>query len=127
MMLINFARIMFPGDQQAAYLADEPVNDARFIAAFAHSLVHTGGYTQQEATRVAMTLLPDIFYYDPRRAAAFPENGRTLTDDVMDVLLPMLTNGKVTGDGVGAHKDLLTGFPYLGSPHLDRTTQLVAA
>jgi len=29
----------------------------------------------------------------------------------------ILTNGKVTGDGVGPHHDLLVEFPYLAAPH----------
>jgi hypothetical protein len=53
----------------------EPAEDARFVAVFAHSLEHTGGYTPEEATRVAGTLLPDILCYDPRRPAAYPDNG----------------------------------------------------
>jgi hypothetical protein len=44
-------------------------------------------------------------------------NGRALTDDVQDGFLAILTNGKVTEDGVGPHHDLLTEFPYLGPPH----------
>jgi len=47
----------------------------------------------------------------------YPHNGRTLTDDVVDVFLSVLTNGKVTGDKVGPHSDLLDEFPYLGPPH----------
>ena len=100
-----------------AYLGGEPADDARFVAVFAHSLQHAGGYTPQEAKRVAGTLLPDILPYDPKRPASFPNNGRTLTDDAVDVFLPILTNGKVTGDKVGPHSDLLGQFPYLGPPH----------
>jgi hypothetical protein len=58
-----------------------------------------------------------ILHYDPRHPASYPNNGRKLTDDVMDVFLPILTNGKVTGDNVGPHKDLLQEFPCLGPPH----------
>jgi hypothetical protein len=29
----------------------------------------------------------------------------------------ILTNGKVTGDKVGPHDNLLDEFPYLGPPH----------
>ena len=43
-----------------AIMAGEPVDDARFVAVFAHSLEHTGGYSREEANRVAATLLPDI-------------------------------------------------------------------
>jgi hypothetical protein len=105
------------GDEKAAYLAGEPVNDARFIPAFAHSMEHLGGRTPEDAARVARTLLPDILIYDPKRPAAFPDNGRSLTDDVVDVLFPIFTNGKVTTDNVGAHTDLLAEFPYVGPPH----------
>ena len=110
--------------EKGAYLAAEPTDDARFVAVFAHSLEHTGGYTPEEATRVARTLLPDILFYDPTRPASYPDNGRTLSDDAMDVFLSILTNGKVTRDNVGPHKDLLASFPYVGSPHKARSAEL---
>ena len=109
--------VFLTGAENAAYLAGEPAEDARFVAVFAHSLEHAGGYTPQEAKQVAETLLPDILAYDPRHPPSFPNNGRTLTDDVVDVFLRILTNGKVTGDKVGPHRDLLDEFPYLGPPH----------
>ena len=119
--------VFLTGDHKAAYLAAEPADDARFIPVFAHSLEHTGGYTPEEATRVAATLLPDILFYDPNRPASYPDNGRTLSDDVMDIFISILTNGKVTRDNVGPHKDLLKAFPYLGAPHKARSAELVAA
>jgi len=76
---------------------------------------------------VAATLLPDILFYDPTRLAAYPDNGRTLSDDVMDHFISILTNGKVKGDNVGPHRDLLAAFPYLGTPHKARSAELVAA
>src|SRR6476659_2875658 len=109
--------VFLVGAGRHAYLTGEPANDARFVPVFAHELRHAGGYTPTEASRVARTLLPDILSYDPRRPASFPRNGRTLTDDAADAFLTVLTNGKVTGDGVGPHGDLLIEFPYLGSPH----------
>jgi len=115
------------GEQNAAYLAAEPADDARFIPVFAHALEHTGGYTPAEATRVAATLLPDVLHYDPTRPASYPNNGRTLADDVVDFFLPLLSNGKVTQDKVGPHKDLLAEFPYVASPHKARATDMVAA
>ena len=105
------------GGDRDAYLAGEPSEDARFVGVFAHALEHAGGYTPEEARRVAETLLPDVLSYDPTRPASFPENGRTLTDDAADAFLAVLTNGRVTGDKVGAHSDLLARFPYLGPPH----------
>ena len=115
------------GEKNADYLAAEPADDARFVPVFAHALEHTGGYTPAEATRVAGTLLPDVLPYDPSKPASYPSNGRALTDDVVDFFLPLLTNGKVTQDKVGPHKDLLASFPYVGGPHKARSAQLVAA
>jgi hypothetical protein len=115
------------GEQNAAYLAAEPADDARFVPVFAHALEHTGGYTPAEATRVAGTILPDVLPYDSSKPASYPGNGRALTDDVVDFFLPLLTNGKVTQDKVGPHKDLLASFPYLGPPHKARSAEKVAA
>jgi hypothetical protein len=109
------------GEQNDAYLAGEPANDARFVPVFAHALEHTGGYSSEEAIRVAQKLLPDLLRYDPKRPASFPDNGRALTDDVSDIFLAILTNGKVTGDNVGPHDDFLDEFPYLGPPHMIRS------
>jgi hypothetical protein len=118
--------VFLTGAENAAYRAGEPANDARFVAVFAHSLEHAGGYTPEEAKRVAATLLPDILSYDPKRPACFPDNGRTLADDVVDVFLPIFTNGKVKGDKVGPHSDLLGGFPYVGPPHKARAERVAA-
>jgi hypothetical protein len=110
-------------EEKDAYLAAEPADDARFLAAFAHALEHTGGYAPAEAKRVAETLLPDVLSYDPTRPASFPDNGRTLTDDAFDSFICILTNGKVTEDKVGAHGDLLLAFPYVGPPHQSCVTK----
>jgi hypothetical protein len=109
--------IFLPGPERNSYLVGEPAQDAPFVPAFAHSLEHTGGYTPEEARRVAARLLPDIMLYEPGHRASFPTNGRTLTDDAVDHFFTILTNGKLTSDGVGPHSDLLDEFPYLGPPH----------
>jgi hypothetical protein len=82
-----------------------------------YSLSHLRPARPEEARQVAGHMLPDVLRYDYREPARYPENGRTLTDDVPDYFLPLFTNGKVTGDGVSAHTDLLDEFPYLGPPH----------
>jgi hypothetical protein len=110
--------VFLSGEQNEAYRAGEPAEDARFVDLFAHALEHTGGYTPEEARRVAGTLLPDILRYDPTRPASFPDNGRALRDDVSDAFLAILTNGKVMEDKAGPHGDLLAEFPYLGPPHI---------
>ena len=109
--------VILVDEERDDYLAGEPADDARFVRGFAHALEHTGGYPPLEAERVARTLLPDLLSYDPARPASFPHNGRTLTDDAFDSFIGVMTNGKVTEDKVGPHRDLLTEFPYVGSPH----------
>jgi Domain of unknown function (DUF4331) len=103
--------------EKGAYLGGKPADDGRFVAGFAHALEHTGGYAPEKAKQVAGTMLPEVMPYDPSRPATFPHNGRTLTDDAADAFLAILTNGKVTGDKVGPHRDLLAEFPYVGVPH----------
>ena len=106
-----------PGEEKAEYLGGEPATDARFVDSFAHVLEQVGGYAPEDAKRVAATLLPDVLPYDPGQPAAYPHNGRALTDDVADHFLALFTNGKVADDGLGPHTDLLDEFPYLGPPH----------
>jgi hypothetical protein len=109
--------VFLVGEEREAYLSGEPADDNRFVSTFAHELEHAGGYKPQDATAVARMLLPDILSYNPHEPTCFPHNGRTLTDDVVDVFLCMYTNGQVTEDKVGPHGDLLDKFPYVGVPH----------
>jgi hypothetical protein len=103
--------------EQLAYITGEPANDSRFVPLFAHALQHVGGYTPQGATQAANSLLPDVQPYQPGRPASYPTNGRALTDDASAHFLSVLTNGKVTEDGVHPHADLLAEFPFVGPPH----------
>jgi len=72
-------------------------------------------------------LLPVILHFNPNQPAAYPTNGRTLTDDVIDVFLPILTNGKIIRDNIGPHTDLLAAFAYVGQPHKARPAEVVSA
>jgi len=74
-------------------------------------------YDEATAGAIADILLPDVLTYDTTTAAAGPLNGRALADDVIDIELGLTTNGCVTSDGVAAHSDYLSSFPYLGVPH----------
>jgi Domain of unknown function (DUF4331) len=105
------------GDEQIAYITGEPANDARFIPVFAHGLQHAGGYSPEAATQTAGTLLPDVMAFRPGLPASYPSNGRSLTDDAAAHFLSIFTDGKVTGDGLRPHTDLLADFPYVGPPH----------
>lgn len=111
------ATLVCPNEEKSEYLRGEPVDDTRFVNSFAHVLEHTGGYAPEQAKQVASSMLPDILPYDPTRPIKYPSNGRLLTDDVVDPLLAILTNGKVKADMVGPHTNLLPEFPYVGAPH----------
>src|SRR6266481_206640 len=108
--------VFLVGEEREAYLSGEPANDDRFISVFAHELEHTGGYNPEDAKAVARKLLPDILSYHPNEPARFPQNGRTLTDDVVDLFFSIYAYRNVT-DKVMPHGDLLDEFPYLGPPH----------
>ena len=75
-------------------------------------------YDAATAGAIADILLPDMLTYNvttPANGEAL--NGRALADDVIDAELGITTNGCVTSDGVPAHTDYLSSFPYLGVPH----------
>ena len=83
----------------------------RFVA-FLGSL----GYPDSEAHELARGFLPDVLEYRPAEAAGYP-NGRRLTDDTADLIVSLLTRGRITSDLAGPHTDLLADFPFLGLPH----------
>jgi hypothetical protein len=49
------------------------------------------GYTELEATSLALEWLPDILLYDYTSAAGFSRNGRQLADDVVDNVVEIMT------------------------------------
>jgi hypothetical protein len=93
-----------PADQRARF-------GDKFVA-FLRSL----GYPEPEARELALAYLPDVLAYDTSEPCGYP-NGRLLTDDTADLLVALLTRGRITSDLAGPHTDLLDGFPYLGLPH----------
>lgn len=92
-----------------------PQDRALFESSFIATL-ESFGYSADQADAIADILLPDILTYDYASSAGFL-NGRKLTDDVIDIELALVTNGKITTDKVGPHTDYLSRFPYLGNPH----------
>jgi hypothetical protein len=60
-----FVVLCLSEEESTSYITGEPVDDAGFVAAFAHALEHTGGYAPEEAKSVAVTMLPDVLRYDP--------------------------------------------------------------
>ncbi|WP_157248579.1 DUF4331 family protein [Nonomuraea typhae] len=106
-----------PEDAKDAYNAGEPIDDVvKYRDAWVKVLEHTGGYTPEEAAKALETVLPDVLRFDRSKPAGYP-NGRRLDDDITDLRLQFISNGKIQGDGIGPHTDLLPGFPYTGPPH----------
>ena len=106
-----------PEDAKDAYNTGEPADDwDSYAKSWAAVLEDTGGYSLDQAEQALRTVLPDVLRYDRGQPAGYP-NGRTLTDDVLDARLAMLTNHQVPSDHIGPHTNLLWDFPYLGHPH----------
>jgi Domain of unknown function (DUF4331) len=74
------------------------------------------GNSASKSRDIAQMFIPDILHYDSSSSQGF-FNGRKLTDDVVDIVLNLVTAGKATTDMVGPHTDYLATFPYLGQPH----------
>jgi hypothetical protein len=74
------------------------------------------GYSEAEATTLALEWLPDILPYDYTNASGYP-NGRQLADDIVDPVVEIMTHGKMKDDLVHPHTDYLAEFPYLGVPN----------
>lgn len=103
-------------DAKNVFNSIEPAQDRSLFEASFISTLQSFGYTADQADKIADILLPDILTYNYSSSSGFL-NGRKLTDDVIDFELALVTNGKVTTDKVGPHKDYLSTFPYLGNPH----------
>jgi hypothetical protein len=106
----------FVDELKNKFNAGHPSDDvAEFLEPWS-KLLESRGYAPADAKATALTVLPDVMHYDRNRPAHYP-NGRVLTDDVYDLRMAFLTNGRVTSDGVPPHDDYLTKFPFLGVPN----------
>src|SRR5919198_3599533 len=102
-------KITFNNTQPASQRTTSTSTGETFLQLFTSELEALGGYSASQATAIAEILLPDILTFDYSSSAGFL-NGRKLTDDVIDIELNLVTNGKITGDGVGPHTDSLSDF-----------------
>ncbi len=101
------------------YNGSEPVNDRqRWTDLFVHLMGHTGNYSREEAISAIDDhgILPDMLQYNPSEPAKYP-NGRVFTDDIINHRLAFLSKGEIPPDGLVPHSDILTEFPYIGTPH----------
>ena len=112
----SFNPILNADDIKDEFNATDPVDDVKnYLQPLAETL-QRHGYSPDEATAAARTLLPDILHYDRTRPARYP-NGRVLTDDVFSARMIFMVHGQASPQSVGPHDDLLASFPYLGPPN----------
>ncbi len=104
------------GDAKNVFNEIDPPQDRALFEASFQATLESFGYSADQADAIADILLPDILTYDYTSSAGYL-NGRRLTDDVIDISLALVTDGKLTTDMVGPHTDYLSHFPYLGQPH----------
>ncbi|MGH8926295.1 MAG: DUF4331 family protein [Acidimicrobiia bacterium] len=128
--------VMAPADNKNVYNSTHPKDDAQYkpfaVAALQalSSIDSEGSYSATEAGALADLLLPDVLPYDKAGTLPPPLNGRPLNADVISTELNIVTggdpldlfagrdaNGAITTQGLSAHGDYLSGFPYLGAPH----------
>jgi uncharacterized protein DUF4331 len=119
----NVFNVTQPADQRNAVSTEPTTAGKTFLTVFQEELQALsagspkGQYSADQAMAIAKILLPDTLTYDYSSAAGYL-NGRRLQDDVIDISLSLVTNGGLTGDGVGPHTDYTAEFPYLGKPHV---------
>jgi hypothetical protein len=104
-----------PCDDQQAFI-DQVERVAEQLTRLAGSATNPAEYAKRLSARLFPTVLP--YRLDTTAAFDFAGfNGRALTDDVMDVMLTLLTNTAL-GDGVAPNKARTRDeFPYFAAPY----------
>ena len=110
-------------DFNRAVPADDRARFGAHIGGVAEKLSALAGSVADPAAygrKVAVRLLPAVLPYELGTPASFDFsgiNGRGLTEDVMDVILTLVTNTPL-GDGVAPDKARVRSeFPYFGQPY----------
>jgi hypothetical protein len=104
-----------PADEMALF--SKPMGEfVEKVTALAHSAADPSAYATQLLARLCPAVLP--YELDTPASFSFAAfNGRGLGDDVMDVILTLVTNTAL-GDGVAPDTRLMRpDFPYFGEPH----------
>jgi energy-converting hydrogenase Eha subunit F len=112
----SFNPILNPNDIKDQFNATEPADDVTNYLQPLSQVLQQHGYPPDEAKEAALTLLPDILYYDRTRPAHYP-NGRVMTDDVFSTRMIFMVHGQATPQNIKPHQDLMPVFPFLGTPH----------
>jgi hypothetical protein len=112
----SFNPILNPDEVKDGFNGTDPVDDVKNHLKPLSETLQRHGYAPDEAQAAALTLLPDILYYDRTMPAHYP-NGRVMTDDVFSTRMIFMTHGRANPQGVKPHDDLTATFPFLGTPH----------
>jgi hypothetical protein len=112
----SFNPILNPNEIKDEFNATDPIDDVKKFLKPLSEVLERHGYSPDGARAAALTLLPDILYYDRTKPAHYP-NGRTPTDDVFSARLIFMVNGQVKPQAIKPHQDLLSEFPFMGTPH----------
>jgi hypothetical protein len=105
------------GADKNTFNATQPSQQRALFGNSFENTLKSFGYDDAHADAITDILLPDILTYNYSSSEGFL-NGRKLTDDVIDISLTLVTDGKITTDMVGPHTDYLNEFPYVGQPHV---------
>ena len=112
----SFNPILNADDIKDKFNSTDPVDDVKNYLQPLSETLQQHGYSPDEATAAALTLLPDILHYDSTMPAHYP-NGRVMTDDVFSARMAFMTHGQSTSQAIKPHDNLLAAFPFLGVPN----------
>jgi hypothetical protein len=106
------------------------------VAEAKNTLIKVGGNSEARANALLGAFLPDVMRIDTTGKSGYgnalnqkgsPIRGRLIQDDVIDITLQVVTDGKVKGDNVSyegtpgnpaqGHDPLVPSFPYLALPN----------
>lgn len=111
------ATVLVPASLKDVFNVTVPANDGQDFAPVLVSTLTSLGTSAENIGTLASVAVPDSLKLS---TSAFPTAfpfGRAPADDVIDVLLALITNGAVTGDGVDANDvAFATDFPFLAPP-----------
>jgi hypothetical protein len=112
----SFNPILNANEIKDTFNATEPVDDVKNYLEPLMQTLELHGYPPDEARTAALTLLPDVLHYDRTMPAHYP-NGRVMTDDVFSARMIFMVHGQASPQDIKPHEDLLTEFPFLGTPN----------
>jgi hypothetical protein len=114
--------VFIPADMKDQFNNTKPAAD---VATWKSTVVATLNSLGSDPA-LADALLPDILTFDTSKAMNFL-NGRSLTDDVIDGELQLITGSPAASDNVSNDSTFLTEFPYVGRPNTNPAPTAIPA